>query len=90
MWGIINKFFFKEIEKGVRPAYGIISNLWEFIPCVGLSVGLFSISNYNWADFYIMFKEKMVEAVRVTFSIIRYLFKEFFTINHLYLTKGRS
>ena len=50
-------------------AYGIVLDLWDFIPsvCLVSSVGLFSIPNYNWADLHIMSKEKLVEAVRVTF-----------------------
>ena len=49
-------------------AYGIVLDLWGFIPCVCRSVGPFSISNSNWTDSNIMFKEeKLVQAVRVTF-----------------------
>ena len=39
-------------------AYGIVLDLWGFIPCVCLSVGPFSISNSNWTDLHIMFKRK--------------------------------
>ena len=50
-------FFFNENEKG-SAAYGIVLDLWGFIPYFCMSVGPFSISNSNWTDLHILFKRK--------------------------------
>ena len=62
----LTTFFSTKLKKECA-AYGIVFDLWDFIRCGCMSGGPFRISNYNWTDLDIMFKGKLVQAVRATF-----------------------